>query len=231
MVAKGVHMTEQLASRPLTQRTYAILRWIGQGGLATRNQLARRFWPGGQYQTVHKHLYRLRQAGYLLIRPWHVPDRHTVLYALTCRSSQALQIRLPAIQIGWPSNGEYTHLILGQETRLLLEQQVAAQGGEILEWRSDRLLRHLRSPADGEDSHEIPDAEVDVRTGSRQAVETWAVEIDGQYYGAMLAAKAAHYAEHPYPVLWACRPQRAATVYAAVRQYSNIQLLVLNTLS
>ena len=132
------------------------------------------------------------------------------------------------MQLGWPSRGEYHHLVLAQETRLLLEMRLAAQGGVLLQWRSERL-RHLSPPQTN--PQDIPDAQVEWRAASSSLVEVVDIEIDGQYFGQMLAQKAAHYGDHPGRVLWACSSDRAALVGAAIHPYPNIELLILPALA
>jgi hypothetical protein len=137
--------------------------------------------------------------------------------------------------VGWPARSEYNHLILAQETRLLLEQELTADGGRVVCWRSERLLRHLYTPFMAPDSdppgYEIPDAQIEWQTTPGAAVETADIEVDGAYYGRMLVQKAAHYGATQRPVLWACTPKRAALVEQAIAPYTNIRLFVLHTLS
>ncbi len=219
-------MNPSVLHLPLSPANQEMLRWIGQGGVASRDQLRRRFGAGVQPRSAYRHLHRLVRGGYLLTQPWHRARQQTVIYALTRQSAAAIGAEVPAIYIGWPSRREIDHLILGQALRLLLEAQLLREGGALLGWRSERLLRHqLLAAGTGAD---IPDAEVDLCRSPGATVETVDVEIDGQYYGQMLAHKAARYGAQPGPVLWACRPARASLVGAAIRPYSNITLIVLS---
>src|SRR5215212_1558736 len=79
----------------------AVLRWLGEVGLATGDQLARRFWPEAAPVSAGRALHRLRAGGYLLTRPWQAP--HTPLYARAPAGGLLLRATPPAIQIGWPS--------------------------------------------------------------------------------------------------------------------------------
>jgi hypothetical protein len=218
-------MTTMRSAVPLTAFTRQILYCIGQGGVATDDQLTRRFWSRARPRSAYRQLYRLVAEGYLLVQPWSFPTRKTFLYALTEAGAQALGVRPPHVYIGWPRYGEMAHLILGQETRLLLETRLAVTGGVLLAWRAERLLRHLylRAQMHGE----IPDAQADFCLAVGDPMETVDVEIDGQYYGQMLARKAAGYGAHPRRVLWACLTQRAALVEAVIAPYPNVELLVL----
>jgi hypothetical protein len=214
----------------LTSFSRALLRWIGDGGLATRDQLARRFWsPGGHARSPYVYLYRLEQQGYLRSRRHQVLGRVHPLYVLTAAASMALQIYPPFVRIDWPPPAEYEHLALAQETRLHLEQQLAqsATGGAIRAWRSDYLLRHLYPPPQTQEH--IPDIQAELCLGPRQRVETYQIEIDGgHYHGKLLARKVAQYGAQPHKVIWACRTHRAARIARAIQPYPNIQILALD---
>jgi hypothetical protein len=218
---------------PLTPLSRTLLRWIGDGGLATRDQLARRFWPpDGHLRSPYVYLHRLEQQGYLRSRPHQVLGRVQTLYVLTAAASTALQISPPFVRIDWPPPAEYEHLALAQETRLHLEQQLAqsAAGGAILAWRSDYLLRHLYPPI--QTGEHIPDIQAELCRAPGQAVETYQIEIDGgHYHGKMLARKVAQYGAQPHKVIWACRPNRGARIARAIQQYPNIRILALNLAS
>jgi hypothetical protein len=221
-------MTQTLPA--LTPFSRSLLRWIGDGGLATRDQLARRFWPpDGHPRSPYVYLHRLEQQGYLRTRPHQVLGRVQPLYVLTAAASTALQIAPPFVRIDWPAPAEYEHLALAQETRLHLEQQLAqaAAGGAILAWRSDYLLRHLYPPT-GSRVH-IPDIQVELRAAAQQTVEIYQIEIDGgHYHGKMLARKVAQYGAQPHKVIWACRPNRVARIARAIGPYPNIGILALD---
>jgi hypothetical protein len=216
------------AGTELTAQAYTLLRWIGDGGLASRAQLARRFWPAARSSAVaYQYLYRLVQAGYL----W--PGRQTILgqvrdlYVLTPAASAALQVAPPFIRVGWPHPREYAHLLLGQQVRLALEHELRAAGqeGTIRAWRTEYLLRHLSPPAQLPSA--LPDIEAEVQRTATSARERLAIEIDGAYYGQLLARKAAAYGTPGTPVLWACLPRRVARLRAALAPYPNIDLFVL----
>jgi hypothetical protein len=215
----------RITTLSISPANQAVLHWIGQGGVASREQVRRRFWPDVRPSSAYRHLHRLVQGGYLLTQPWHLARQQTIIYALTQQSARTIGATAPGIYIGWPSQREMAHLILGQEVRLLLDQQLRREGGALVGWRSERSLRgqaHTRHNA-----ADIPDAEATFYRAPGGTVETVEIEIDGQYYGQMLARKAARYGTHSRPILWATRPARAALVGAAIRPYPNITLIVL----
>jgi hypothetical protein len=218
-------MTSRIVTSPLSTRNQVILRWIGEGGVATRQQLTRRYWSDARPRTAYRQLQRLVSSGYLLMRPWHIATRQEVIYALTPEGGWVLNAGAPHLYIDWPSHGEIDHLIRGQEVRSLLEQRLAARGGTLIQWRSERLLRHLQPPST--QPGDIPDAQMIVRPTQNGPIETVDIEIDGKYYGQMLAGKAAQYGDYTRPVLWVCEPHRAPLVGTAIQSYPNIELLVL----
>jgi hypothetical protein len=213
---------------PVPHRTRLILRWIGDGGLASRGQLTRRFWPCARDpRAAYQYLHDLVNRGLLLTAWQTVLGRVHDLYVVTGPGSAALNVHPPFVRTGWPHPREYAHLLLGQEVRLYLEQQLACagQGGQILAWRTDYLLRHLLPPA--QTPEEIADVQVELRRETASPVEVLHVEVDGGYYGTLLEAKAAAYGTQPGPVLWACLPQRVARIRKAVAAYPNIDVLTL----
>jgi hypothetical protein len=210
-------------TRPLPAQTRVLLRWIGEGGLASRAQLARRFWPAARYpRTAYQHLYRLVRQGYLLTTPYDRHGRHHDLYVLTAAGSAVLGTVPPFVRIGWPPSHEWPHLLGGQEVRLHLEQRLAAagQGGAIRAWRTDYRLRHLPLPARAPAA--IADIQMEWCRTATSASETVLIEIDGAYFGQMLATKVAAYADPATRVLWVCSPHRVARRRRAVAaQYQN----------
>jgi hypothetical protein len=121
---------------PLPALAAAVLTWIGEGGLASAEQLARRFWPPARPRSAYRYLLPLVQAGYLATAPQTILGRGRTVYALTAAGSAALGLAPPLVRVGWPHPQELPHLLLGREMRLLLEARLAqaGQGGRILAW-------------------------------------------------------------------------------------------------
>lgn len=216
------------ASGALPARTRILLRWIGEGGLASRVQLARRFWPAARYpRTAYQHLYRLVRQGYLLTDGYDRRGQHHDLYILTAAGSAVLGAAPPFVRIGWPPPREWPHLLAGQEVRLHLEQRLASagQGGVIRAWRTDYRLRHLPLPV--RDQPAIADIQMEWQRTATSASETVLIEIDGAYFGQMLATKVAAYANPATRVLWVCPPHRVARLRRAVAAYPHIEILPL----
>lgn len=215
---------------PLTTLGRAILRWIGDEGLATEHQLARRFWPPEvNARSPYVYLHRLEQQGYVESRQHQVLGQVQTLYVLAPAAGPALQVYPPFVRIGWPPPAEYEHLALAQETRLYLEDHLAdtTVEGMILAWRSDYLLRHLYPPS--QTQQHVPDVQVELRTSPTQSPETYQIEIDsGHYHGKMLEHKVRQYGTQAQKVIWACRADRVARIERAIQAYPNIQVLALD---
>lgn len=209
----------------LTPFNHAVLQWIGEVGIATRRQLITRFWQNAQARTAYAHLYWFIQHGYLISRADQtVLKQPAMIYALTPQAATALLLAPPYIQVGWPSHAEYNHQVLGQQTRLVLEAELAATGGSIRQWRSERYLRHIHPPSEG---HLIADAEIDIQQPVEGVIELVMIEIDGEYYGAMLQEKVEKYGAYAQPVIWSCLAHRAARIQQAVAPYPHIRVLPL----
>lgn len=73
---------------------------------------------------------------------------------------------------------------------------------------------------------DIADARAIVQTADG-AIQEIDIEIDGQYYGKMLQAKAASLCCSSRPVVWACSTSRVAIVTRAVQDYPNITVMEL----
>src|SRR4051812_18103373 len=132
-------MTPLPTYSPLPARARPVLRWIGDGGLASRGQLARRFWPQARPHAAYVYLRRLVRAGYLATAPQTVLGAARDLSVLPPAASAALGVRPPWVRLGWPPPQEWAHLFLGQELRLRWEAELAqaGQGGRLLAWRPD----------------------------------------------------------------------------------------------
>jgi hypothetical protein len=218
-------MTRLPTYAPLPERAAQTLRWIGEGGLASLDQLVRRFWSQARPRSAYRYLHPLVQAGYLLTAPHTALHGGQDLYVLTAQGSAMLGIAPPFVRVGWPHPQEFNHLLLGQEVRLVLEARLArvGHGGEILAWRTDYLLRHLTPPAHSPDA--IADIQAEFRQTARSQPELLHIEIDGAYYGARLSSKLAAYGSLAGRVVWACLPPRVERLRHAAAAYPNIEVL------
>lgn len=225
-------MARRNAVGRLTERDREILRWTGQGGVATLDQIARRFWRGAQTQTTMDRLRQLVKGGYLAT---HLCDsrcpggREQRVFTLTQQGT--MQFSPPERQhfyVGPPPPAEIRQQILAQEAYLRLETQAREQGAQLVGWKSERALRAelLRPVGRGEAllQVDIPDAEVVILTANGEHQILY-VEVDGAYYGKMLWQKANGLAKAGHPVVWVCTLARANYIRRAVAEYPNIQVL------
>jgi hypothetical protein len=227
-------MARREAARQLTARDRAILRWIGQAGIASLDQAARFAWPGRSAATAQDRLRRLVKAGYLQQTTCDARQPGEPVYTLT-RAGWVLFPRQERerLRIGLPLPYERTQQLLSQEAYLLVAAETQAAGGTLVAWRSERELRgELRTAGRTATQvswypllDEIPDGQV-VIANTDGSTTTLDVEIDGQYYGRMLRQKAEHYGQGGRPTLWVCTTNRAPIVERATRAYPNIRVLV-----
>lgn len=224
----------------MTVRDRNILFWTGQAGIASLDQLARRFWAGKSEQTALDRLRQLVRAGYLEMHVCDVRRPGETVYTLSEKGymqfGYAYRERL---HIGLPVQAEIKQQLLAQEAYLKLDAQVRQEGGKLVEWKSERELRaesrraqitarHNRvrlSPSPLMSSMEIPDAQVVIST-ARGDNEILDIEIGGSYYGNMLWEKATRLGRSERQIIWVCTQQRAEYVQTAVASYPNILVLV-----
>lgn len=226
-------MVRSTATKRITARDEAIFRWIGGAGIASFDQLWRRYWPGRSEQTAMNRLRRLTKAGFLEMHMCDArrPGERVFTLAEGCHW-QVGSAHRAALHTGLPSPSEIRQQLLAQDAYLILEAQLHEQGGKLLEWRSERQLRakllrarhRARQDSESLAAMSIPDAQVDIlsTTGERQ---TLYIEIDGAYYGKMLWQKAKYLAEPGHAVIWVCTQARADYVQQAVSAYPNISIL------
>jgi hypothetical protein len=228
-------MPRRYAVKRITERDRQILQWTGRHGLASDEQLARRFWSGKRVSTARDRLAQLAKAGYLEQHACDARKPGERVYSLT-RQGRLLftGAERERLQVGLPAPGEIKQQLLAQEAYMRLEDQVAEEGHRLAYWRSERELRgeFRRAQQSAEQEHkeapdwEIADAQAVITDGNGEVVEEVDVEIDGQYYGKMLRAKAARFGRGGRPTVWVCEPHRAKIVQGAIRPYANIRILV-----
>lgn len=232
----------------LTERDLEVLRWVGQGGVASLGQIACRFWPGKRAQTALDRVRQLVKAGYLEIHvydaggTWGIGNEDNErdannerVFTLTEGGSLLFSpSERQLFYIDLPSLAEVRQQILAQEAYIRLEAQLSEQGAELVGWKSERVIRAgtlTLYRRDRQQMHtpmqlDIPDAEATVRMAGGE-LQILCIEVDGAYYGKMLCQKAASLAKAGHPVIWVCTQARACCVQQAIAEYPNIQLLIL----
>ena len=218
----------------LTERDLAILQWVGQAGIATVDQVAKRFWMGRTVATARGRVRQLIRAGYL---DAHACNVRRSGEAVLCLTAAAYGLFSPAqrerLHMGLPAPAEIKQQLTAQDAYIQLDAQVQDSGGRLVEWRYERELRaeatSKHQKARGRQgyglSSDISDARATVIT-SEGVVETLYVEIDGAYYGTMLCEKARRAANSGERYIWVCTQERAEYLRKALAGYSNINVLV-----
>ena len=217
----------------ITGRDRAILRFIGQGGVASLNQRQQRFWEGRQRTTAQERLGQLVRAGYLEEYYTNVRLKGERIYCLNHQGANEFSAgERKQFTLGKPNQIELKQQLLAQDTRLLFEQQLSKRGGQLVSWASERNLRRenrLEQPVKNRDNSQvISDARATIENNSGQ-LEEIEIEIDGQYHGRMLKEKIRILANSARTTVWVTTPERVIRVKQAIQeaQASNIRVLCL----
>src|SRR5437868_4213404 len=129
---------------PFTREGLFMLRVIGESGVASLEQLHSRFWSQASVKAARRGLLKLEKLGYLQSAYTDVRGERELIFSLTelalQQFSQKEQGRLLS---GIPKYNELGQQLLIQETRLVLERELAQRDAKLLEWRNEHLLRSL----------------------------------------------------------------------------------------
>ena len=195
----------------ITDRDKEVLRFIGQGGIASLNQVHRRHWATAKERTAQERLQQLVSAGYLVKDYTDTRSPGEAVYGLT-RKGAALfdKLEREGLTIGLPTHNEMKQQLYAQDTRLTLEHQLADRGEKLISWHNERELRsHQRREqlARGQSFNtrlqfeDIADAQAVIADAKGQE-SVLDIEIDGQYFGKMLKEKIANYEQLGRPTIW-----------------------------
>lgn len=228
----------------LTSRDREVLRFIGQGGIATLDQLHRHFWPGAKLQTCQARLTQLRRVGWLAQERLDLRQRGALAFTLTrAGAEQFSRGEYQRFMIGRPAQAELKQQLLLQEARIILEREFKEQGQRMVDWKSERELRQEQQRKLHQDNHssfrkghrekgfrsktkeDIADALITVadQEGKEYQLE---LEADGAYFGQMLRNKVKALQHNPHPVIWITTPQRAERIKQEIENYDNLRLMV-----
>jgi Replication-relaxation len=176
----------------LTERDYALMRFIGSGGVATLNQIQRKFWADAKERTCRERLLQLEKTGYL--KTYFVDARiggEQVFIITPQGAKQFSQMERKFFFTSLPAKHELKQQLIAQDVRLKLEQDLTAQGKKLTVWKNEHQLRSEVYHATGikfGNSAGIPDARA-VIEDSKGKIEEIDIEVDGGYFGKMLNAK------------------------------------------
>lgn len=243
-------------AKVVTERDQELMRFIGQGGVATLDQLHRRHWPNALVQTARDRLSQLEKAGWIKSQAVNVGSRGNEIAFTITKKGAALFPKSEAerFYIGLPSQGELKQQITGQDTRIQLEKQLAERGEKLLYWKNEREIRsefyreqaaynkkygyaHNKQHWNRPSVDDIADAQAVVIDGEGNE-RTLNIEIDGQYYGKMLDKKIEAFAKYggagsssgKDQNIWVTTPSRADRVRQALgaHNHGHIAMIVIN---
>ena len=230
---------KQVTIVQVTARDRAIFTYIGRAGIASLDQLQRRHWAGNRVQTATDRLLKLKRAGLLTMHYTDARGARERVYALTKAGRALLDPgEQQRVRVGLAPRREHKQQLLAQDYRLRLEREVTEQGGHLRDWFDERELRSERElhKAAGRrapratDVDECADARAVIADadGRQREVE---IEIDGQYYGQMLAGKMGDLARSAQrngrAVHYVCLSHRLKLVQAAAAPYREIEVISL----
>jgi DNA-binding PadR family transcriptional regulator len=210
----------------VTDRDRAVLRDIGQNGIATFAYIKAHYWPDQLGRTCRERLSLMEKAGWITKEYVSLRKPGELTFSLT---------RLGAEHFTRPEQQRFTlgplarHEIRQQldalDARVSLVKQYESLGYRLLDWHNERELRSRQTSTAGD---EIADCLASfVNEASGQVVEL-DIEIDGQYFGQMLEKKIAALAATGRPSVWATSAGRARRIRQAVAAFPNITVLVLD---
>ena len=219
-------------TKTLTDRDREILRFVGRNGVAALGQIHDRYWHTAKERTALKRLQYLVNTEYLLGDQTQArrPGGETI-YGLTRKGAKELGYMSAArLTIGLPNHAEMKQQLYMQDALVRLEENLEARGAVLVEWRSERELRGeqrreqiaLKGRAAGSrsrlDFEDIADAQAIIEEGDG-SVTTLDIEVDGAYYGRMLANKLSNLGRSGRPTLWVTvGARRAARIRREVEE-------------
>jgi hypothetical protein len=123
-------------------RHITLLLDAGRHGLLTFRQVQRRHFPGACDQTVHRHLKRLRDGGYLDRRVWGygAAGEHKAAYLCTARGLRACGLDVPVARNRSSVLGSLPHDATVTEVEEAVLRELVARG-VAADWTTERELK------------------------------------------------------------------------------------------
>ncbi len=138
-------MPEHLSkAKTVTDRDRRLLHWIGTNGVASFKQLHTVFWPTANERTCRERLVQLEKAGWIERHYVHTSrKRGEQVYTLTrrCATEHFEAATRKRLMIGLPATSELKQQLTAQDTRIVLDRMLAAQGKQVVNWLNERELR------------------------------------------------------------------------------------------
>ena len=126
----------------IMERDLEVLKFIGNGGIASESQIHAKYWSGAKEQTCRERLEKLKKAGLLKSEITNVRDlKGERIFSLQPEAyklfSRAIQDRF----FNKITNSEKKQQLLAQEALLKLEQEWAEQGKVLMDWKHEREIK------------------------------------------------------------------------------------------
>jgi hypothetical protein len=204
------------AAKTLTERDLALMRFVGSGGVATLNQIQRKFWSNAKERTCRERLLQLEKAGHLKTHFVEARVKGEQVFTLTPKGAKefgALERKFFFTKL--PQKHELKQQLIAQDIRIKLEQDLAQQGKKLVTWKNEHQLRSEAHHATGKkfgNSAGIPDARAVIENENGGEAEEIDLEIDGQYWGKMLADKLGALAGSGRAGVWVTTKARAGKI-------------------
>ena len=224
---KGAVTTGSPASQAkiATDRDLAVLRDIGQNGIATFAYIKAYYWPDQLGWTCRERLTQMERAGWITKEYISLRKPGELTFSLTQLGAEHFtRPESQRFMIGPLARHEIRQQLDALEARVALTKQYDALGFRLLDWKNERELRSRQTSTAGTEIADCLASFVNDSTG--QVVEL-DIEIDGQYFGKMLEKKIAVLAATGRPSVWATSAGRAGRIRQAVAAFPNISVLVL----
>lgn len=212
-------------AKVVTDRDLALLRDIGQNGIATFGYIKAHYWPDQLRRTCRERLSQMEKAGWITKEYFSLRKPGELTFSLTRLGAEHFtRPERQRFMIGPLARYEVRQQLDALDARVALIRQYEALGFRLLDWKNERELRSHQTSTAGEEIADCLASFVNDSTG--QVVEL-DIEIDGQYYGQMLEKKIAALAGTLRPAVWATSAGRARRIRKAVAGFPNIRVLVL----
>jgi len=223
-------------------RDLGLIKFVGQGGVSSLPQLHQVFTklsdrPTTQERTCRERLAQLEKTGYLQSQFVDVRTRGELVFTMTEEGAKLFsKVERKRFIMSLPNHSELKQQLVGQDTRLVLEESLAKEGYRLVDWQHERELRSRqkqtgKQQAGGGSSPPVPTSayrgssrkkkKTEMDIGDARAVFvnsqgkdlTLEIEVDGQYYGKMLKNKLTYFANSGKETIWATdSTKRAAHV-------------------
>lgn len=215
-----------------TKRDLEILSYIGKAGIVSLHQLQQRFWPDALGTASSSTLRRLEKAGWITGHWIDVrePGEHVFTITQVGAREHFTKPEKDQFIIGLPLRNELKHLLYAQDTRLLLESNLAAYNLILAKWQNEREIKAEQFRG-ADIKPGTPDARATFVNQASGEYISFDIEIDtGLYFGKMLAEKIDAYAKKvDRRIIWTTLPGRVKRIEREIqdREITHMRVIAL----